>query len=99
MIVNKQKTYAWINATAVSRTVIKNVIANGNKLPNASAPPAISIFQIKLAKIVNNKWPAVIFAARRSPNEIGLAKYEIISTATKKPAIGAATPGGKNIEK
>lgn len=74
MIVNKQKTYAWIKATAVSKTVIKNVIANGNRLPIARAPPAISIFQIKLAKIVNNKWPAVILAARRNPNEIGFAK-------------------------
>ena len=74
MIVSKQKTYAWIKATAVSKTVIKNVIANGNKLPIARAPPAISIFQIKLAKIVNNKWPAVILAARRNPNETGFAK-------------------------
>lgn len=99
MIVSKQNTYAWINATAVSNTVINKVIAIKNTLPTAAAPPANNNFQIKLAKIVNNKWPAVIFAARRRPKEIGLATYEINSTATKKTPTGAATPGGKNIEK
>lgn len=54
---------------------------------------------MKLAKIVNSKCPAVMLAASRSPNEIGLAIYEINSTATKKTPTGAATPGGKNIEK
>ena len=34
---------------------------------------------MKDERMVNNKYPAVIFAAKRRPNETGLIKFEIIS--------------------
>jgi hypothetical protein len=44
------------------------VIANGNNPPTATNPPAHSICQIKLDKIVNKMWPAVMLPASRNPN-------------------------------
>ena len=76
---------------------MKNVISNGNNPATATIPPAHNICQMKLVKIANNRWPAVIFAANRKPKDTGFAKYEINSTATKKGAIPGWTPGGKNI--
>jgi hypothetical protein len=54
---------------------------------------------MKLDKIANNKCPAVIFAASRSPKEIGLARWLINSITTKNGAIAIGAPAGMNIEK
>jgi len=74
MIVRRQNTYACITATAISKIVINSPTLNGNNAPIAKIPPAVNKFQVKTDKIVNNKCPAVIFAANRKPKDKALPK-------------------------
>lgn len=67
-------TYACIKATPISKVVINNTINNGNILATAIKPPAVNIVHVNPDKIANNKCPAIILAANRTPNEIALAK-------------------------
>lgn len=49
--------------------------------------------------MANNKCPAVIFAANRTPREIALAQCETNSIITKKGANQRGLPAGINMAK
>lgn len=78
---------------------MKYIINNGNIEPIVINPPAINISHANWAKIANNKCPAVILAANRTPKENALAVYDINSTITKNGAKYIGLPLGKKVEK
>jgi len=61
-------------------------------------PPAINIFHVKPANILNNKCPAVKLAANRTPKVKALAAYDTNSIITKKGAKANGLPEGINID-
>jgi len=79
--------------------VIKKTITIGKILANVIKPPAVNIVQANPDNIVNNKCPAVIFAANRTPNDTGFIKCDINSIITKNGAATIGAPNGINIEK
>ena len=93
------KTYAWINATAISSTVINRTIAKGKMLNTANSPPAVSIVHVNPANIANSKCPAVILAANRTPKDTALAVCDTSSIITMNGANAKGLPAGINIEK
>ena len=46
--------------------------------------------------MANNKWPAEILAARRTPKDIALKIWLIVSTITNKGAKASGAPVGMN---
>ncbi len=85
--------------TAISKPDINNTTKNGAILAIDTNPPAINIFHVNPANIANNKCPAVILAANRTPNDIAFAECDTNSTNTKKGANHNGHPAGKNILK
>lgn len=71
----------------------------GIALNTASNDPDINIFHVNPANIANNKCPAVIFAASRTPNVIAFVLYDINSIGTISGAIPIGVPAGINIAK
>ena len=78
---------------------MNNTINKGKILTIVIKPPAVIMFQVNPDKIANNKCPAVIFAANRTPKDIALAPWEINSIITKKGANQRGAPAGINIAK
>ncbi len=97
--VSKQNTYACINDTAISNPDINSTTANGARLATVTNPPAINIFHVNVANIANNRCPAVIFAANRTPSDIAFAVCDTISISIKNGANHNGVPAGRNIEK
>ena len=97
--VNILNTYAWISATAISNIVINTTTNIGNILNTESIPPAVNIVHVNPDNIANNKCPAVIFAANRTPNDTPLASCDINSITTKNPANTNGLPPGIIIAK
>ena len=78
---------------------MNNTINKGKILTIVIKPPAVIIFQVNPDKIANNKCPAVIFAANRTPSDIALAPCEINSIITRNGANHNGAPAGINIAK
>lgn len=72
------KTYAWINATAISKT--SNRINPPN---NRVIRPKFKLIIGNLIKVIN-KCPATKFAAKRTDRVIGRIKFLINSISTIK---------------
>lgn len=96
-MVNKTNTYAWITDTIISNNVIKIIITKG-KTHNDNTE-FNNILKAKPDNIANNKWPAEIFAAKRTPKEIARIIKLIVSIITKKGANAIGTPPGIKILK
>jgi len=73
MQVNIAKTYAWRNATKISKPVNATEKLSGNQPPNI--PKLIT----NPPKTFNIVWPAIIFANNLTDKLTGLLKYDIIS--------------------
>lgn len=83
---------------AISNIVINKPILKGNNAPIAKTPPAVRMFQVKTDNIVNNKCPAVTFAANLKPKDSALAQCDTNSTKTKNGPKPNGAPAGINIE-
>ena len=62
-------------------------------------PPAVNIVHVKPDNIANNKCPAVMFAANRTPNDTPFANCDISSITTKNIANTIGLPDGIIIAK
>ena len=71
----------------------------GNILSTVISPPAVIIVYANPDKIANNKCPAVIFAANRTPNDTPFANCDINSITTKNGASTSGLPPGIIIAK
>lgn len=61
--------------------------------------PDVRILYVKPERILNNRWPDIIFALKRKPREILRAMYEINSIKTKRGSKPKGHPAGTNKEK
>ena len=86
-------------ATASSNIVTHTTINIGNILNTVIIPPAVNIVQVNPDNIANNKCPAVIFAANRTPRDTPFANWDINSITTKNPANTIGLPPGIIIAK
>ena len=93
MQVNIAKTYAWRNATNISKPV------NATEKPSGNHPPSKPKLITNPPKTFNIVCPAIIFANNLTDKLTGLLKYEIISITVISGKSTAGTPLGTNILK
>ena len=74
--VNTTNTWAWIKAIPSSKPENAIIKAKGIKPRKKNIIPLVIILYVKPANMFNNMWPDKMFAAKRKPKEIFLAKYE-----------------------
>ena len=88
MQVNIAKTYAWRNATRISKPVNATEKLSGNH------PPIIPKLTTKPPNTFIIVCPAIIFANNLTDKLIGLLKYDIISITTINGNNTIGTPLG-----
>lgn len=97
--VNTVNTKLWIKATAISKNVINTITKNGNTLNTAITPDAVNICHVNPANIANNRCPAVIFAANRTPKLIAFAPCDTNSIGISSGANTNGLPLGMKFAK
>ena len=90
MQVNIAKTYAWRNATRISKPVNATEKLSGNQPP--SSPKLITNPPNTLSIVC----PAIIFAKSLTDKLMGLLNYDIISIITINGSKTIGTPLGTN---
>ena len=93
MQVNIAKTYAWRNATKISKPV------NAIEKPSGNHPPSNPKLITNPPKTFNIVCPAIIFANNLTDKLTGLLKYDIISITVINGNNTVGTPLGTNILK
>lgn len=87
-VVNTENTYAWIQATAHSRSIRRDweIIIIGNMI--------IILFIVWFPNKVKRRWPAIIFAAKRTERVIGRIIFLTSSIMTIKGIKAGGVPIG-----
>lgn len=77
--------------------MIKTTINIGNILNTVITPPAVNIVHANPDNIANNRCPAVMFAANRTPSDTPFANCDTNSITIRNGAKSIGLPDGINI--
>src|SRR5262245_55027529 len=95
MDVSRVKMYAWMNATRISRSMMKSDRSSETGI--IDTPKVVltaAIRGMRSSSVVMTMWPASMFAKSRIMSAKGFVNMEMISTGIMMGRSHAGSPGG-----